>query len=62
MQISEEYIRRYPEQYLWWYHRFQYIPPDCPPELRARYPFYAGVAKPGFFRRNAGKKTDTSEK
>ena len=62
MQISEEYIRRYPEQYLWWYHRFQYIPPDCPPELRARYPFYAGVAKPGFFRRNVGKKTDTSEK
>ncbi len=53
MEISEEYIRRYPEQYLWWYHRFQYIPPDCPPELRSRYPFYAAVARPAFFRKSS---------
>ena len=51
MKISETYIRRYPEQYLWFYKRFQYIPPECPQNLRARYPFYAAEASPGFFRK-----------
>ncbi len=49
MMISEEYIRRYPEQYLWLYKRFQYIPPTCPEELRARYPYYASTPSPSFF-------------
>lgn len=45
MKISESYIRRYPDQYLWLYKRFQYIPPQATPEQRARYPYYA--AQPG---------------
>ncbi len=50
MDISERYIRAYPEQYLWFYRRFQNIPPDCPPEIRARYPGYAKVTNSHFFR------------
>ncbi len=53
MSISERYIRNYPEQYLWMYRRFQYIPPDCPPELRKRYPYYAREPEAKFFRRPA---------
>ncbi len=53
MQISEKYIRRFPDQYLWFYKRFQYIPPDAPPELRRRYPGYAVVPPEKFFRRTA---------
>lgn len=49
MNISERYIRAYPEQYLWLYKRFQHIPPDCPEELRKRYPYYAKVPGPAFF-------------
>ncbi len=51
MQISEKYIRRYPEQYLWFYKRFQYIPPESSAELKKRYPFYAAEASPRFFRK-----------
>ena len=49
MGLSEKYIRAYPEQYLWLYKRFQHIPPDCPEELRKRYPYYARVPKQSFF-------------
>ena len=49
MNISEKYIRAYPEQYLWLYKRFQHIPPDCPEELRTRYPYYAKTPGPAFF-------------
>ncbi len=57
MDLSEKYIRRYPEQYLWFYHRFQNIPPDAPEELRRRYPYYAAVPSPSFFdRREKNKK------
>ena len=51
MKLSESFIRRYPEQYLWLYKRFQHIPPDCPEELRRRYPYYAKVPSPNFFRK-----------
>ncbi|MCK5804388.1 MAG: lysophospholipid acyltransferase family protein [Lentisphaeria bacterium] len=37
----EQVIRQYPEQYLWTYRRWRYIPADCTPEMRERYPFYA---------------------
>ena len=50
MDITESFIRRYPEQYLWLYRRFQYIPPDAPDEVKARYPYYARVPDPKFFR------------
>ena len=49
--ISESYIRRYPDQYLWFYRRFQNIEPDCPEELKKRYPYYAKVVGPHFYRR-----------
>lgn len=51
MEMSERYIRRFPEQYLWMYKRFQYIPPDCPEETRKRYPFYAAEPGAKFFRK-----------
>ena len=51
MQISEKYIRMYPDQYLWFYKRFQYIAPDCPEEIRKRYPEYAVIPRPEFFRK-----------
>ncbi len=49
MDISERYIREFPEQYLWFYHRFQHIPQDLPEEERRRYPYYAKVPPASFF-------------
>jgi KDO2-lipid IV(A) lauroyltransferase len=51
MDISETYIRKYPEQYLWLYRRFRYIPPDCPEALKRRYPGYAEEPGRKFFDR-----------
>ena len=51
MKISESYIRRYPDQYLWFYHRFRYIESDWPEELKKRYPYYAEIAAPHFYRK-----------
>lgn len=48
---SEEMIRKYPEQYLWLYRRFQYIPEGAAEELRRRYPYYATTPRPSFYRR-----------
>lgn len=55
MDISESYIRRFPEQYLWFYRRFQFIPPDADQAIRARFPYYATTATPKFFSRIAGR-------
>ena len=56
MDISERFIREFPEQYLWFYRRFQYIPPDCPEETRRRYPDYAVSPGEKFYRKSpAGK-------
>ena len=51
MNMSERYIRKNPEQYLWLYRRFQHIPPGAPEELRKRYPYYARVPGAKFFRK-----------
>ena len=51
MNMSERYIRKTPEQYLWLYRRFRNIPPDAPAELRKRYPYYARVPGKNFFRK-----------
>ena len=56
MRISEEFIRKYPEQYLWLYKRFQHIPADCPVEVRKRYPYYAKEPPPSFYRKLMPKK------
>ncbi|QSH40349.1 hypothetical protein P0136_00120 [Lentisphaerota bacterium ZTH] len=49
MAKSEKYIRQYPEQYLWLYHRFRYIPRDCSEDVRRRFPYYASVASSKFY-------------
>ncbi|OGV48824.1 MAG: hypothetical protein A2X49_07455 [Lentisphaerae bacterium GWF2_52_8] len=46
---SEKYIRKYPEQYVWFYRRFQYIPQDASEELKAKFPSYAELAGPRFY-------------
>ena len=51
--ITADFIRMAPEQYCWLYHRFQYIPPDTPEEVRRRYPDYAKVPGKSFFRRSS---------
>ena len=52
MDMSEEFIRKYPDQYLWFYRRFQYIPQGATDELTAKYPFYAKMASNHFMRAN----------
>jgi len=41
LNVNERYIRRFPEQYVWLYRRWRYIPTTAPPEIRERYPYYA---------------------
>lgn len=53
MDISEEYIRMAPEQYLWMYKRFQYIPDGLPEELVKRFPPYAQRPNKHFYTNNA---------
>jgi lauroyl/myristoyl acyltransferase len=45
LALHERLIRRFPEQYLWMYERWRYIPAATPPDERARYPFYAKVVE-----------------
>ena len=49
MKMTENLIRMAPEQYLWLYKRFQYIPPDAPESIRAKFPDYACVPSERFF-------------
>ena len=51
MNITMEFIRAYPEQYLWMYRRFQNIPPSAPEEIRRRFPPYASEPRKRFFRK-----------
>ena len=55
MRLTEDIVREHPEQYLWIYERWRYIPADASPELAARYPFYATKAPPRFYDGNAEK-------
>ena len=55
--ITEKYVRLYPDQYLWLYQRFKYIPKNITPEIRARYPFYAIVPNDRFFSSRAKTKS-----
>ncbi|MGN0867698.1 MAG: lysophospholipid acyltransferase family protein [Oligosphaeraceae bacterium] len=41
LQAYEALIRRHPEQYLWFYPRWKYLPANISPEGAARFPFYA---------------------
>ena len=62
MTISEELIRLAPEQYLWLYKRFQYIPPDAPDSIRAKFPSYAYVPSERFFDNAARARAKRREK
>lgn len=46
---TEKMIRMAPEQYLWFYKRFQYIPEGTPDEIRKRFPSYAKPPSRGFY-------------
>lgn len=51
LDTSEKLIRENPEQYLWIYRRFQYIPENATPEQRKRYPWYAVEPGKNFYRK-----------
>ena len=51
MNITMDFIRTYPEQYLWMYRRFQNIPPFVPEEVKRRFPPYASEPRKRFFRK-----------
>lgn len=41
LKANETLIRQYPEQYLWTYHRWRYIPSNADDDFAKRFPFYA---------------------
>ncbi len=49
MKMTENIIRQYPDQYLWFYKRWLYIPENATDEQKKRYPFYSVNAPPRFF-------------
>lgn len=55
MKLTENMIRKYPDQYLWFYKRYQNIPRDASDELIAKYPYYSKVASDRFYDNNAPK-------
>lgn len=50
--LSEELIRMAPEQYLWLYKRFQYIPEGTPEDKVKRFPEYAVRPNARFYSKN----------
>lgn len=56
LKITESYIRKYPEQYLWFYKRFQHIPRDASEDLARKYPYYASVPNEKFYRKKQNNK------
>ena len=59
MTKSEKIIRENPEQYLWMYKRFQYIPENATPEQLSRYPKYAVRPGKSFYRRVDDRKKES---
>ncbi|MBE6385236.1 MAG: hypothetical protein E7048_06195 [Lentisphaerae bacterium] len=59
MTVSEKIIRENPEQYLWMYRRFQYIPENVTAEQRKRYPWYAIEPGKNFYLKVRERKADT---
>ena len=49
MKIVEDIVRKNPEQYLWFYKRFQNIPMDAGEELIKKYPYYAKLSSERFY-------------
>ena len=61
MKKSEDLIRKNPEQYLWMYRRFRYIPEDATPEQLSRYPWYAKRPSPKFYTKVKKSSSGTSD-
>ena len=51
MKITEDFVRMYPDQYLWMYRRFQNIPREADDGLKKKFPPYAKVAAGRFYDR-----------
>lgn len=51
ISISEEFIRKNPEHYIWLYKRFAHIPQGIDEELVKRYPYYSKKVKNSFYSR-----------
>ena len=49
ISITEKYIRKYPEQYIWLYKRFAHIPRGLDEAKVKRYPYYARLVKESFY-------------
>jgi len=55
-KLTETYIRKYPEQYLWFYKRFQHIPENASEDLIRKYPYYAAFPDEKFYRKKQSRK------
>ena len=49
MKLTEEVIKEYPEQYLWFYERWCYIPETISSEKKKFYPYYSKLVTPRFY-------------
>ncbi len=49
LEKTQALARKYPEQYLWMYKRFQYIPKDATEDVKKLFPFYAKIAPKRFY-------------
>ncbi len=59
---SQSMLKKYPQQYLWFYKRFRYIPRELNLEQRKLYPFYANLTHDSFYPANQRRKDgDTCE-
>lgn len=45
----ENRVRKHPEQYLWFYKRFQHIPQEIDDSLKRKFPFYSKMANDRFY-------------
>ncbi len=57
----EQYVREHPEQYLWLYERWRYIPRELPDELKKKFPYYADEVTPRFYSHQAPKENGKLE-
>ena len=55
MDETERIIRQYPDQYLWLYERWRYIPHDLNENQKKLYPYYAADVTPRFYDDSAPK-------